>query len=528
MRPSQRPLSVRNLLASPTDRQTPTYTPAARLVGGGGGSGRGAVEVANQLQHLLGNGAIVATNVIVQRNEKFQKQGRADAASGVVDPELAARNKAYAAGSDAFRLELELANSQGEFENLLRDSGFDPMSGDVEGLRKLGDQYFEQKWGAEVAKNPSYKEEIALAHADMVGATADKLATERAQAQAQDDVATVSILMDTQIAEGKLDAAALEETDKRLVSMFGPADARVIMTRLLANKAIELGRPDLIDLLPSTWENGAATSKGVPELALELRNAKIAAQRAKDSQEAEAGRQRETARNEARAQARNEIASAIIDGQSGIGLSKAKELLDAGVLDFEDYRALNNFAEDLVVDTGGGSDEGSVEALDMEVRLRTGEADLEDLMKSPLSVKEKRRLLPLAGKKDDGRSRNYRSDLRLRSTPPRALGGEVRAADIQRQADLLAEYDELIDGGSTPQAAYAEMKRRNPDLFGAQSQPAVPFNPDTSPDVRSGPSSRGRRPQGAPVPTPKTQAEYDALPSGTVYVDTDGVTKRKR
>jgi hypothetical protein len=28
--------------------------------------------------------------------------------------------------------------------------------------------------------------------------------------------------------------------------------------------------------------------------------------------------------------------------------------------------------------------------------------------------------------------------------------------------------------------------------------------------------------------TPKTQAEYDALPSGTVYVDTDGATKRKK
>jgi hypothetical protein len=42
----------------------------------------------------------------------------------------------------------------------------------------------------------------------------------------------------------------------------------------------------------------------------------------------------------------------------------------------------------------------------------------------------------------------------------------------------------------------------------------------------------GEKPQVTPTasqsPAPKTQAEYDALPSGTVYVDTDGHTKRKK
>lgn len=33
---------------------------------------------------------------------------------------------------------------------------------------------------------------------------------------------------------------------------------------------------------------------------------------------------------------------------------------------------------------------------------------------------------------------------------------------------------------------------------------------------------------GSSVPTPKTQAEYDALPPGTIYIDSDGVKKKKK
>jgi hypothetical protein len=497
----------------------------------GDGQARAAQQAASDLQRLIVGGAELGASLITDAKQRRYTAGRSDATAGTIDAKRYAESDSYKAGADSFKAEALLMRDEASLRDWVREN-WNAADGDVTKLQEISAKHLEQsELGAFIAANPDYRDDLLEARSKTVTKIANEVAAEQVQAQAEADVADVSEVFEGHVSAGTLTTEQLQSIDHRLATQFGGATARRMVLRLLTNAAMRDGRPELLDVLPEKWENGAATSKLIPEEALQLENARIAAQRAKEAKEAEAGRQREEGRQEARRQARNQIASDIVSGNSGRGLMEAKRLLDAGVIDFEDYRALQNFSEDLATDPGSPeSEEDDVASLEMEVRLRSGEASLEDLMASPLSVRSKRRLLPLAGRKDDSRSRNYRSDLRLRSTPPRALGGEIRAADIQRQADILAEYDELIDGGATPSEAYATMKQRNPDLF-TSNAPAVPFNPDTSPDARTGPSSRGRRPsnpQGASIPTPKTQAEYDALPSGTVYIDTDGVTKRKR
>jgi hypothetical protein len=507
-RPVFRPLTRRSAPPSPTQSDRfAGYKQVARLVGTGDGEARSAMQIANDLQQLLVGGAALAGDVIADTKQRRHTAGRSDAAAGEVDAKRYAESESYRAGAESFIAEALLLRDEASLRDFIRSS-WNVADGDLTKLQQISAEHLKQsELGAYIAAHPEYKDELLEARTQTLYKVADEVAAEQIQAQAEADHAAAWEVFDRHVDDGTLTTEQLQSIDHRLAAQLGGPTARRMVLRMLTNAAMSRGQPELLDVLPDKWDNGVPTSKLVPEEALQIENARIAAQRAKESREAEEARQREDGRNEARRTARNEIATDIVAGQSGVGLNKARKLLEAGVLDFEDYRALQNFSEDLANDAGGGDDEGSQAALDMEVRLRTGEADLSELMQSSLSVKEKRRLLPLAGRKDDARSRNYRSDLRLRSTPPRALGGEIRAADIQRQADILAEYDELVDGGMQPKDAYAEMRRRNPDLFSHG-----PSNP------------RG----GNPLPAPKTQAEYDALPSGTTYIDTDGVTKRKR
>ena len=58
----------------------------------------------------------------------------------------------------------------------------------------------------------------------------------------------------------------------------------------------------------------------------------------------------------------------------------------------------------------------------------------------------------------------------------------------------------------------------------ATPAPAAVSKPAT---LGAAPAGRNAAPVAKPLPAPKTQAEYDAIPPNTEYVDTDGKTKRK-
>lgn len=82
------------------------------------------------------------------------------------------------------------------------------------------------------------------------------------------------------------------------------------------------------------------------------------------------------------------------------------------------------------------------------------------------------------------------------------------AEDIRPQAE--AEIGRLQQQPGTPDIA-------------AITQGKVP----TAPAQSIAPGGTSNQPS-KQTPTPKSQQEYDALPSGTIYIDTDGKTKRKK
>jgi hypothetical protein len=104
-----------------------------------------------------------------------------------------------------------------------------------------------------------------------------------------------------------------------------------------------------------------------------------------------------------------------------------------------------------------------------------------------------------------------------------ALIDAATVAKQQGNVQLAESYTERA-AAIRPQAE-AEIANLQPRP-GAANLPAmagIPVNPNISVAPPAPAASSANK-----YPTPTTQADYDKLPSGTVYIDTDGKTKRKK
>jgi hypothetical protein len=301
---------------------------------------------------------------------------------------------------------------------------------------------------------------------DLLGFQAKSIADHRAYQQEQrdkayedDSGALLGAAYDTDPAS--LAAAAQAAHDEHHKMLGGTRSNETIVSQLGA-LAVAKGDPAILDAIPER-------ARSVPRLGRVIEQYRREAESARDLKDAAQERDTEERRKLARAEARNSIAVNILDGR--FSQRQVRDLVAAGVLDFEDARALMNFAEDTASDRGGGDEEGSLAALQMEAQVRKGEAGIDDIMSSNLSVKDKRRLLASAATADNAVNRSLKSDLGRRFTPPRALGGEVNPADIVLQADVLREFDERVQNGEDPRKVYEDIKKAHPEKF-KQAAPA--------------------------------------------------------
>lgn len=92
-------------------------------------------------------------------------------------------------------------------------------------------------------------------------------------------------------------------------------------------------------------------------------------------------------------------------------------------------------------------------------------------------------------------------------------------ADLFRRANQMETMAQKLRPQPGPQVDPSQMPGvplKTPGLPGPSTGPAASTPPQASPGAEVG------------IPSPKTQAEYDKLPSGTIYIDTDGKKKRKK
>jgi hypothetical protein len=127
---------------------------------------------------------------------------------------------------------------------------------------------------------------------------------------------------------------------------------------------------------------------------------------------------------------------------------------------------------------------------------------------------------------------------------------EAYGYDNQMNSDEKKAFDMAWDSsvnssGKKFSTAWTDLKKNDPDVFSSRTygnrmlnvaakkvSPLAASIQETKP-VKSEPSKDflGRAPWDKAtksIPEPKTQAEYNALPSGTEYRDTDGKMKRKK
>lgn len=265
-----RRLSDRNPVASPTDRQSPGYAPAARLVGGGGGRGRGAMEVANELQRLLGDGAKLATHFAGEKAQEMFNRGEADARMGKVDAETRSRWEAYNNAATQVEAEALIVKDEAEIAALVK-----PLvdAGDMNGVDQALQQEFAKRWGG---VNGSEMEHIVT---PWMGALHSKLAAQTIEsARVIDEQNNLSNLQTFATGEAKRAAEADGVFDyagfhARSVDLFGRAPSASVEAKILENVIREGVNPHVYLSMPDRHEDGTPTIKNHPIYGVQLRAA---------------------------------------------------------------------------------------------------------------------------------------------------------------------------------------------------------------------------------------------------------------
>lgn len=446
---------------------------------------------AEQLARSLGLAVDAITPAIksgvATRAADETRRGMADAAANTVDPKIAAESAYYARGATWAKAKAEVVKAQAAWEQYVTEQGLADADPDIFDVEQ--DRFFRDRLGP-LLNDQTAREAMAQDVLGMMLRGRQEHGKRMVEAQTAASMADIGTVVDGAIkaerdlppdADSATRAAARARTQSELSKarwamrgMIGGSAANQAFANLVIQKAIEAGDESLLEALtsPSTDpETGAhlAPIAGIPAIGKQVDDARRQIAREGELKDAAADREMDEQRKRARAEARNGIAVQILDGK--FNERQVRDLVAAGVLDFEDARALMNFAEDTANDRGGGDEEGSLAALQMEARVRKGEAGIDDIMSSDLSVKDKRRLLAAAAAADNGATRSLKSDLGRRFQPPRALGGEVNPADIVLQADVLREFDERVQNGEDPRKVYEDIKKANPEKF-KQTAPA--------------------------------------------------------
>jgi hypothetical protein len=141
-----------------------------------------------------------------------------------------------------------------------------------------------------------------------------------------------------------------------------------------------------------------------------------------------------------------------------------------------------------------------------------------------------------AGKYDKAFKRSALEQARMEKDPVKAYTGlllaskRAEAAGDNRTAEDL--YEEAMYIKSVADAKLqTNPKPGNVNIPGL-TEGEIPVNPPNNPapprPAAASTPTGGARSVNPGVPAPKTQAEYDKLPSGTIYLDTDGKQKRKK
>ncbi len=120
------------------------------------------------------------------------------------------------------------------------------------------------------------------------------------------------------------------------------------------------------------------------------------------------------------------------------------------------------------------------------------------------------------------------SKIEMEGDPVKKLSLLLDAAKVAEQRGDQRSFEDLMERAEFQQNLVKAKFNAQPKPGGvdvkALTEGQVPTNPPTEVLPQGG--ARSVNPGG--IPSPKTQAEYDKLPSGTVYIDTDGKQKRKK
>lgn len=461
---SRRPTAATEGPPSSDRRRSYGYSQVAPLVGDY--SGRGAVEVADQLQRLLLNGGQLAANVIENRNRKAHEQGRADAAVNKIDAAKIAANEAYEAGAESFKIEAELRAAEPELREYLRNHWNRAEQG-LKGLHEISSQFYAEKFGKYEADKPHLAPGLRQLWGQMAGGIADEIAAEQIEADAAQDVAAITEVVNHRITTGEWNAEHYVEIDAKLSGMFGKRQASAMLARILITRAISEGRPDLLDDVnfPTKLPNGAGTAKLDPSAQYEIANARKAAEAQKAHNENVARQKADAEREAASVKTEVDITLATLDGQN-ITRSVA-EGLASGLLSPEKARTLLRFAEDFQKAPDEGEGETDVLALaEDELAIINGDMNADQVRENyragkygygKSAQKAVGRLLVMTGKprKADGSDESVNRDVVRRAVAPEkdlATGKEPIDA-IRRQANAVLEYERLVDSGVPPEQA---------------------------------------------------------------------------
>jgi hypothetical protein len=446
--------------------------------------GRGPSE-AERLANALG---LVVDSVTPAIRSSVARKAADETRLGMTGGEFSKESQYFARGATWAKAKAEVVKAESDWEKYVTENGLADASPDD--FDSAQEKFFRERLGP-LLNDQTAREAVSQDVLGLMLKQRQQHGQRMVEAETAEALADIGTVVDGAIkaerdlpadADSATRAAARARTQGELSKarwamrgMIGGSAANQAFANMVIQKAIEAGDPTLLDALtspttdPETGTNLAPIA-GIPSIGKQVDDARRQIARESELRDAAKERATEDARKQARVEARNSIAVNILDGR--YSQKQVRDLVAAGVLDFEDARALDNFAEDLANDRGGGDEEGSLAALQMEARVRKGEAGIDDIMSSDLSVKDKRRLLSAAAATDNGVTRSLKGDLGRRFQPPRALGGEVNPADIVLQADVLREFDERVQNGEDPRKVYEDIKKANPEKF-KQATPAV-------------------------------------------------------
>ena len=421
-----------------------------------------AGRAARELADALGVTSKIFNSELDRRFQKAALEGTRAAIEGREPTEDELRRDSFKLGFERVRTERSLVDTRRAVEEAY--AGFD-KTGTPEELNELIDGVFKSQYSGLDPEDDidrqlmdgilggleQIRTEINTRHADDI--------TQLQAEQIEGDL--IVIARDDYEMDGEVDYAGLNE---RLRETVGGTRGNDILVSIVTDLAITNGRPDLIEKLPATWEDGTPSPRNVKRFTDALRNARIQAENQRLHNERLADAQDVEELKARRQQAESEIMLGILSGRETTGSVAA--LMEQGVLLPNAARTLLNFQESFSDDLSSGTVNDAASA-ELEVGLYTGDMTITDVIEAASEGRlgngramrdELSRLMRLAGsvqtvaeqRLGTPEAKRYQSEIKSLLTPNKDAFGNPDAIELQTQAEALRVYDARVAKGENP------------------------------------------------------------------------------